>query len=196
MVHIRILFHLVSSRFSRGYDPIWAIFYDSSVINGHIYHFFIGTDDSEVSATIAWGSLAPILHTQGNKIYMSYKLKTDDPSVTFGSNTIYTTRHANEFYIRCAMDNFVELTSSAVTMETLELGAATNGTGTTEIDPSSIFSLGTFTDTQANSGSSQSSFTLGDTVFGFVGASSMSTMPSAINWEVNECVVSIFDGLR
>lgn len=121
---------------------------------------------------------------------MSYKLKTDDPSLTFGSNTIYTTRHANEFYIRCAMDNFVEITSSAVTMETLELGAATNGTGTTEIDPSNIFSLGTFSDTQANSGSSQSSFTLGNTVYGFVASSSMSTMPAAINWEVNECIVS------
>jgi len=68
--------------------------------------------------------------------------------------------------------------------------------GTTEIDPSSIFSLGTFTDTQANSGSSQSSFTLGDTVYGFVGASSMSTMPAGINWEVNECIVSILDGFR
>ena len=88
------------------------------------------------------------------------------------------------------MDNFVEITSSAVTMETLELGAATNGTGTTEIDPSNIFSLGTFTNTQANSGSSHSSFTLGNTVYGFVASSSMSTMPAAINWEVNECIVS------
>ena len=152
----------------------------------HINNFFIGTDDSEVPATIAWSALAPMLHTEGNKIYMSYKLKTDDPSVTFGSNTIYTTRHANEFYIRCAMENSVEITSSSVTMETLELGAATNGTGTTEIDPSGIFSLGT-----KLSGVASSTFTLGDTVTGFIGASSMSTMPADINWEVNECIVSI-----
>ena len=157
----------------------------------HISNFFKGSDDSEVAATISWSALAPLLHTEGNKIYMSYKLKTDDPIVTFGSNTIYTTRHANEFYIRCAMENSVEITSSSVTMETLELGAATNGTGTTEIDPSNIFSLGTYDDTQARSGVATSSFTLGDIVYGFIGASSMSTMPADINWEVNECIVSI-----
>ena len=170
---------------------LWFISYTAVIVIS-----FIGNDDTVVPATIAWGSLAPILHTEGNKIYMSYKLKTDNPIVTFGSNTIYTTRHANEFYIRCAMDNSVEITSSAVTMETLELGAATNGTGTTEIDPSNIFSLGTYTDTQDNSGAAQSSFTLGDTVYGFIEASDMSTMPAAINWEVNECIVSILGGLR
>ena len=73
---------------------------------------------------------------------MSYKLKTDSPSLTIGSSTIYTTRHANEFYIRCSMDNSVEITSS-VTMETLDLGAAKNGTGA-DIAISDLFSLGTF----------------------------------------------------
>ena len=141
---------------------------------------------------MSWGFEQPMLHTENNKIYMSYKLKTDSPMLSFGSNSIYTTRHANEFFIRCAMANSVDITSSAVTMETLDLGAATNGTGSTEIDPSSIFSLGTYSDTQANTGVSTSTFTLGNTVYGFIDSASMATMPSNIQWEVNECIVSQF----
>jgi len=156
------------------------------------YQDFISfsTTDSLASGTLAWTALAPFLHTEGSKIYMSYKLKTDNPELTFGSNTIYTTRHANEFYIRCSMDNFLDITSSDVTMETLDLGAAKNGTGS-DISVSGLFSLGTFDGTQATGGTASSTtFDLGDTVYGFIDSSSFANLPTSINWEVNECIVS------
>ena len=161
--------------------------------SGSYQDFIPFTDaDSLVSASLAWSALAPILHTEGSKIYMSYKLKTDNPALTFGSNTIYTTRHANEFYIRCSMDNFVEITSSDVTMETLDLGAAKNGTGP-DIAVSGLFSLGTFDGTQATSGvAASTTFELGNTVYGFINSANFANIPAAINWEANECIVSFY----
>ena len=157
------------------------------------YQDFISftTTDSLVSKSLAWSALAPILHTEGSTIYMSYKLKTDNPALTFGSNTIYTTRHANEFYIRCSMDNFVEITSSDVTMETLDLGAAKNSTGP-DIDLSSLFTLGTFDGAQSPGVSASTTFELGNTVYGFINSAGFANIPTSIKWEANECIVSFY----
>ena len=158
------------------------------------YQDFISftTTDSLEEGSLSWSSLTPFLHTEGTKIYMSYKLKTDDPALTFGTNTVYTTRHANEFYIRCSMDNFVEITSSDVTMETLDLGAAKNSTGT-DIDLSSLFTLGTFDATQTTSHvASSTTFELGNTVYGFINSAGFATIPTSIEWEANECIVSFY----
>ena len=123
---------------------------------------------------------------------MAYKLKRDSPALTIGTSTIYTTRHANEFYIRCSMDTFLEITSSDVTMETLDLGAAKNGTGA-DIDVSGLFSLGTFDGTQAISGvAASTTFEIGNTVYGFINSASFANIPESIKWEANECIVSFY----
>lgn len=148
--------------------------------------FTFGTTDAETQGTISWGDLDPYLHTEADKIYMSYKLKVDDPSITFGTSSIYTTRHVNAFYVRCMIAKQVQVKSSSLTMETINLGAATNGTASNEIDSSSIFSLGTYTDTTY--ATTSGTFNIGEDVFAKVAGAGMATMPAALNWVVNECL--------
>jgi len=135
-----------------------------------------------------WSTISPKLHSTNDKIFMSYKLKVDDPTISFGSTTIYTTKNVNEFYIQCSMNKAVTVTSSAVTMETIELGAATNGTAASEIDTSSIFSLATYSDNTY--ATTLDTFEIGSSVYAKVDATNMANMPDGINWEVNECKVS------
>jgi len=121
---------------------------------------------------------------------MSYKLKVDEPILTYGSSTVklQTTQSVNEFYVTCVIDRQVEVTTSALSMDILNFGAATNGTATTQIDTSGIFSIKTYSDNTY--GTESDTYTIGSTVFAKIKADDMAQMPSIIGWEVNECKVS------
>ena len=119
---------------------------------------------------------------------MAYKFKVSSPAIQWDTHTVFTTRHANEFFIRCKLPSTFDVaTATAIEMDTLELGAAQNGTSASAIDTSSLFTLKTYTD--GSYGTESSTFELGLPVYTKIDFAEVAKLPTSITWAANECKV-------
>ena len=145
--------------------------------------------DNEKTESQRWDARAPFMSTVGGNIVLAYKFKVSEPTISFGANSIFTTRQANEFYIRCLLPTDIDISTGDVIVQAPDLGAARNGTASSAIDTSTIFELKTYTD--AGYGTEGSSFDLGSKVYSFIDGSNLATLPPGINWVANDCKVCV-----
>ena len=143
--------------------------------------------DNEKTESQRWDARAPFMSTVGGNIVLAYKFKVSEPTISFGANSIFTTRQANEFYIRCLLPTDIDISTGDVIVQAPDLGAARNGTASSAIDTSTIFELKTYTD--AGYGTEGSSFDLGSKVYSFIDGSNLATLPPGIDWGANDCKV-------
>ena len=109
----------------------------------------------------------------------------------FNGTSYYTTRHSDEFYVRCSIAREFDISSNAHTVVAPVLDS--NANSTVVLDAPSLFSLSTYQDSAYNT--TGSSFALGETVYSKLSAS-MGSMPAGVQWDVNDCVVSFVSDFK
>ena len=109
----------------------------------------------------------------------------------FNGTSYFTTRHSDEFYVRCSIAREFDISSNAHTVVAPVLDS--NANSTVVLDAPSLFSLSTYQDSAYNT--TGSSFALGETVYSKLSAS-MGSMPAGVQWDVNDCVVSFVSDFK
>ena len=87
-------------------------------------NFILGADDTAQTQTVAYKTTVPAVTSDTDYVYFTYTLKVDSPSIVQDGHTFFTTRHADNFKVKCKMSRSFDISSSSTTITAPQLDAA------------------------------------------------------------------------